>query len=125
LFLSETLQAVIDLGEAEADNMQLFTRTAIKEGLPEVSRARLQQTLYAEYPSLRPLCEKLRSEKAAHTPDTLTRIWGVDETEAVKLARQLVDVGFFEDRVVKGLQSFWVPFLYRDALELVQGTATD
>lgn len=115
----------LELGEAEPDNKQLFTRMAIKEGLPEVSRARLEQTLYAEYPSLRPLCEKLRGEKAAHTPATLANIWEVDQTEALRLARQLVEVGFFEDRIVKGVQNFWVPFLYRDALELVQGTAID
>jgi hypothetical protein len=115
----------LELGESEPEKQQLFTRTAIKEGLPEVSKARLEQTLYAEYPSLRLLCEKLRGEKAAHTPDTLARIWGIDQTEALGLARKLVDVGFFEDRVIKGVQTFWVPFLYRDALELVQGTATD
>ncbi len=115
----------LELGEAEPDNRQLFIRTAIKEGLPEVSKVRLEQTLYAEYPSLRPSCEELRGEKAAHTVETLSRIWKVDAEEALRLARKLVDVGFFEDRVVKGVPTFWIPFLYRDSLELVQGTATD
>lgn len=71
------------------------------------------------------MCEKLRGEKAANTADTLSRIWGVEQSETLKHARKLVEVGFFEDRPVKGVQTFWVPFLYRDALELVPGTETD
>ena len=115
----------LELGDPAPDGGQLFTRIAIKEGMPEVSKARLEQTLYAEYPSLRLYCEKLRGDKSAQTPDSLANIWDVDRTEALRVARKLVEVGFFEERVVKDLLTFWVPFLYRDALELVQGTATD
>jgi hypothetical protein len=115
----------LELGEPVPESGQLFTRTAIKEGMPEVSKARLEQTLYAEYPSLRAYCEKLRGDKSAQTPDSLANIWDLDRTEALRVARKLVEVGFFEERVVKDLLTFWVPFLYREALELVQGTATD
>jgi hypothetical protein len=115
----------LELGEPEPENGQLFTRPAIKEGMPEVSKARLEQTLYAEYPSLRVYCEKLRGDKSAQTPDSLASIWDLDRTEALRIGRNLVEVGFFEERVVKDLLTFWVPFLYREALELVQGTATD
>ena len=97
---------------ASSARTRLFTRTAIKEGMPEVSKVRLEQTLYAEYPSLRFYCEKLRSEKSAQTPDSLASIWDVDRAEVLGVARKLV-VGFFEERVVKDLLTFWVPFLYR------------
>jgi hypothetical protein len=123
--IRDTQYRKLELGEAAPDNGQLFTRTAIKEGMPEVSKTRLEQTLYAEYPSLRVECEKLCGDKSAQTPDSLEKIWGMDRAEALKVARKLVEVGFFEERVVKDLLIFWVPFLYRDALELSQGTATD
>ena len=90
-----------------------------------MSKARLEQTLYAEYPSLRAYCEKLRGDKSAQTSESLANIWSVDSSEAMKIARKLVEVGFFEERIVKDQLTFWVPFLYRDALELVQGTATE
>jgi hypothetical protein len=50
----------LEIGEAEPDGDQLFARAAFKDALPEVSRARLEQTLYAEHPSLRDALEKLR-----------------------------------------------------------------
>jgi hypothetical protein len=115
----------LELGESAPDSAQLFSRTAIKEGMPAVSKARLEQTLYAEYPSLRKYCERLRSDKSAQTTDSLANLWQVDSTEALTVARKLVEVGFFEERVIKDLLTFWVPFLYRYALELTQGTAVD
>jgi hypothetical protein len=115
----------LQLGQTAPENNELFTRTAIKEGMPEVSQARLEQTLYAEYPSLKPKCEALRGEKSAQTTENLAACWGMDSTEALIWARKLVEVGFFEERIIKEQTTFWVPFLYRYALELVQGTATD
>lgn len=115
----------LELGEPPADRGQLFTRTAIKEGMPEVSKVRLEQTLYAEYPGFRPYCEKLRGDKSAQTPESLASLWGVDRSVAIATARKLVEIGLFEERTVKEMLIFWIPFLYRDALELVQGTAID
>lgn len=115
----------LELGEPVPERGQLFTRTAIKEGMPDVSKVRLEQTLYAEYPGLKSYCEKLRGDKSAQTPESLASIWTVDRTDAIITARTLVDVGFFEERVVKEALTFWVPFLYRDALELLQGTALE
>jgi hypothetical protein len=42
----------------------------------------------------------------------------------VRLADELVQVGFFEERGAQRDPTFWVPFLYRDALEMVEGAAT-
>ena len=123
--IRDTQYRKLELGETAPENDQLFTRTAIKEGMPEVSKTRLEQTLYAEYPNLREYCEKLRGDKSAQTAESLANIWTLERSEALKIARKLVEVGFFEERVVKDQTIYWVPFLYRDALELVQGTATD
>ena len=36
---------------------------------------------------------------------------------------ELVELGFFEERGTREEPTFWVPFLYRDALDLIQGKA--
>lgn len=112
-----------EVGEPEPDGEALFTRVVFKEALPEVSEVRLNQTLYAEYPELRDDVERLRGERTLQRPETLSAIWGVDETKAHGRANELVGVGFFERRGSREKPEFWVPFLYRDALGLVQGTA--
>jgi hypothetical protein len=113
----------LEIGESEPESEQLFVRPAFKEALPEVSSVRLHQTLYAEHPSLRDALEKLRGAKTKHTLETLRVIWDSSESETAILAQQLVDVGFFEQQGTQGSPEFWVPFLYRDALDLVQGAA--
>ncbi len=113
----------LEIGDAEPDNGRLFVRATFKDALPEVSRIRLEQTLYAEYPSLRPHLEKMRGEKTSQSVTSLAQIWASSMEEALSLARELVEVGFFEERGNKEDPEFWVPFLYRDALELVQGSA--
>lgn len=111
------ISAVIDEGE------ELFSRAALREALPEVSKVRLQQTLYAEYPILREYIEGLKGEKTLQYPKSLARIWGLKASKAIVIADQLVEVGFFELRGTKEEPQYWVPFLYRDAAEMIQGTA--
>jgi hypothetical protein len=105
------------------DKNHLFARIAFKEALPEVSKVRLEQTIYAENPTLKPCLELLRGEKTSQIPATLSVIWGTSEDEAIQRAISLVEVGFFEKRGSRQAPEYWVPFLYRDALDLVQGSA--
>lgn len=79
--------------------------------------------LYAEYPHLKPFIAKLEREKTDQTPDTLAQTWEIDTAAAKEIAEQLVDVGFFERRGTKDRPHYWVPFLFRDALQMVQGEA--
>lgn len=109
-------------GEGPPDG-QLFDRSSFKEALPTVSKVRFEQTLLAEYPNMRDFLIKLNGEKAEQTLDTLSEIWGADEEVTRTNARRLTDVGFFEARGVKNAPSYWVPFIYRSALNLVQGKA--
>lgn len=104
---------------------QLFARPTFKEALPEVSETRLQQTLLAEHPNLKRYVEKLQGAKTLHTANTLSEIWDISTENAMKVAEQLVEVGFFEQRGSQQVPEFWVPFLYRDALDMVQGSASD
>ena len=113
----------LDAGEALPEAETLFGRASFKDALPEVSRVRLEQTLYAESPTLKEHLEKLRGEKTRQTGSSLAVLWECTEAEAHHIARAAVEVGFFEARGDNNSPDYWVPFLYRDALGLVQGAA--
>ncbi|HEY4428989.1 MAG TPA: hypothetical protein VGN08_12360 [Solirubrobacteraceae bacterium] len=113
----------IEVGHDEPADEALFDRQAFKDALREVSNVRLRQTLYAEYPHLRDYISALEGQKAQQSPDTLAQIWQVEADEAQMIANSLVDIGFFEARGSGDRPEYWVPFLYRDALELIQGEA--
>jgi hypothetical protein len=110
-------------GEKEPDNEWLFERAVFKEALRIVSAVRYNQTLLAEYPEHRDHLEALKAAKAEQTPRSLSRLWNIEEQKAIEIAKQLHGIGFFEIRGTREEPSYWVPFLYRDALELVQGRA--
>ena len=94
-----------------------------REALPEVSTVRLEQTLFAEYPELKPRLIALEGAKPTQSVESLAVIWQVDAETAQGIASHLVDAGFFESRGSRSEPDFWVPFLYRPALNMVQGTA--
>lgn len=113
----------LEVGSGDATDQALFDRAALKEAVPEVSRVRFEQTLCAEHPNLEKWLRGLEGEKTQQTPETLAAIWQISEDKTVTLAADLVDIGFFERRGGKEDPKFWVPFLYRDALKMVQGSA--
>jgi hypothetical protein len=113
----------LENGGAPAPNDQLFDRSVFKTALPTVSGARLNQYLYAEYAGQRPFVSKLEGQKAEQTPDSLADLWSLPRDAAIAKAKELVGLGFFEERGTRDEPTFWVPFLYRDALNLVQGKA--
>lgn len=127
IHLFETLRTLqikrLERGEAEPPGQQLFDRTVFKEALKEVSKVRYSQTMVAEYPDLKVSMDKLEGQKAEQSIESLQRIWGTTEQEAQLIAERLASVGFFEKRERKGAVSWWIPFLYRGALKLVQGRA--
>lgn len=110
-------------GQREPPGEALFDPSAIRDALPEVSRERLEQTLYAEYPHLRRWLTRLKRERTEQLYDSLATIWDVERDTAMQVADELVQVGFFEERGAQRDPTFWVPFLYRDALEMVEGAA--
>jgi hypothetical protein len=114
----------LEVGEEGPAGEELFARQAFKDALPEVSKVRLEQTLYAEYPELKKSIEKLRGAKTLHTPETLALLWECSPEAAKTIAGKLAAIGFFEERGDHFSPQFWVPFLYRDALDMVQGSAT-
>ncbi len=118
----------LEQGGAASLDDQLFDVSVFKLALPTVSDTRLNQFLYAEYAGERPFVSALEKQKAEQTVDSLATIWGVSRDAAIAKAKKLVEIGFFEARQKRdtdgrAFTTYWVPFLYRDALKLVQGRA--
>jgi hypothetical protein len=113
----------LEVGEPEPADMMLFSPGALKDALPEVSQTRLQQTLYAEYPEVRPWLEAMRRQHTHQTLDSLMSLWktGAEDTEV--RADKLIEIGFFELPSDRMHPTYRVPILYRDALDMIQGRA--
>ena len=110
-------------GQKEPPGEALIDRSSIRDALQEVSRERLEQTLFAEYPHLRLWLLRLKRERTEQTVASLCKIWDTDREAAQQLADELVQVGFFQEHGAQRDPTFWVPFLYRDSLEMVEGVA--
>ncbi len=93
--------------------------------LPAVSEAKLISNLFAEYPELKPIILKLKREKTEQTLETLANLFSQTVDEVSHSAEGLVSIGFFQKRGSRDNPTFWVPFLYRDSLEMIQGLAED
>jgi hypothetical protein len=123
-FLEATREAEINrLERGGIEDDVLLSRQAIREALPVVSKVRLDGTLYAEYPQLRRYVDALSTEKSLQYLETLGPLWKTDSDDTTRIADELVEVGFFERGGSKDRPEYKVPFLYRSALGIVQGTA--
>ena len=111
------------LGKHLLDDINLIGNSSLQQALPIVSECRYKQTLCAEHPSLIKHLAKLEREKSEQNLETLQHIWRQTEQEASMLAEKLVDIGFFSLRGTNLLPVYLVPYLYRDALKMVQGSA--
>jgi hypothetical protein len=115
----------LERGQGTLDGENLFEGAAFKEALPEVSRVRLEQTLYAEYPALKRYLQDLEGEKTDQTIETVANTWKCNHEQANEIVTQLIEIGFFMIKKRRGRDSLWVPFLYRPALGLIQGAAEE
>jgi hypothetical protein len=113
----------LERGENELSGETLLGAAALREAVAEVSAVRLEQTLFAEHPEARGVLQALEGEKTTHTLRSLAAIWQTTDEATALIAASLVDIGFFERRGTLRSPTYWVPFLYRPALALVQGSA--
>ncbi|MGH7053352.1 MAG: P-loop ATPase, Sll1717 family [Stellaceae bacterium] len=123
--IRETEIRRLERGETQAPGSHLFERSTFKQALPAVSQARLVQNLYAEYPDIVPFVQALTNGKTEQTVESLATAWFTNVPTAIEKAEKLVDLGFFEKRGSREQHTFWIPFLFRDALHLVQGLAEE
>lgn len=119
----EAQVAALERGETAPEGGAIFGRAAFRDALPPVSKVRLEQTIFAEYPALKPYIEKLTSEKTNQSADTLAELWQTSPEQTQEITARLVEIGFFESRGARTDPDYWVPFLYRSALQMIQGTA--
>jgi hypothetical protein len=113
----------LERGEPEPPGELLFSPEALKDAIPEVSKARLYQTIFAEYPDSRSFVLALEQQRTDQTSTTLAGIWQVDADTATVIATGLVELGILEPRGTRTNPTYWVPFLYQSALEMVQDPA--
>lgn len=113
----------IETGELGPQLPKLFDAQAFRDAWPEISKTRLNQTIYAEYSDVKGWLEELRGAKATQDAQSLEELWNVDTEETSERISRLVEIGFFKRKNEKGRFVYWVPFLYRPGLEMVQGSA--
>lgn len=122
--VAEKQTAKLERGEEAPEGEALFDRSVFKEALPDLSEYRTTKMLFAEYPEQKARIEALRGEKTEQTLQSLSEVWRTDEETTRQTAQRLTDIGFFERRVARDNSvSYWVPFIYRPYLNLVQGKA--
>lgn len=114
----------LESGINELVDDQIISRQSFKDAINEVSKQRLEQTIYAEYPDIKAQIELLRGDKAEHGIDTLMSKWTLDKQPAMNVAKRLISIGFFEQRGDVTNPRFKIPFMYRPYLEITQGSAT-
>lgn len=113
----------IEQGRAsfEEKSEALFERAAFEDALPAVSEYRIERNLYAENPGIKEYVEKLREKRAEQTLETLREIWELDTGKVEDIVGSLVAAGFFQERQSGDGVSYWIPFVFRPYLKLVQG----
>lgn len=113
----------LETGINNLENNQIISRQSLKQAVEEVSKQRIEQTIFAEFPALREFIQKLRSDKADHTLQTLSQKWSMTLPDTSEIAKELEKIGFFEQRGDNSSPIYRVPFMYRPYLEILQGSA--
>ena len=111
----------LELGDDSTEGDALFSRSSLKEGLTFASIEKVEKYLFAEYPNLRNYFDLLKGNRSKHSPSSLASIWSCTEGEARKIASQIAETGFWN--IEKGAETYWIPFIFRDGLSIIQGTA--
>jgi hypothetical protein len=104
-----------------AEEPNIVSRASIKAATYEVSKGRIEKTLYAEYAELKDYIGKFENKKAEHNLSSLSEILEVDEPTALSLSSQLTEIGFFESKPARQDKIYKIPFMYRPYLNISQG----
>lgn len=97
----------------------LIGSEAIKDGLTRLSGERVVDTLLAESGEYKDYIERFRNGKAEHNDESLMRQLDLSSGETKHVLRMLLDMGFLE----RTGETYKVPMLYRDGLNITQGKA--
>lgn len=98
----------------------LFEPDAVREGQKQLSQIRVDDTLLAEAGNLAKYIEKFKDGKSEHNMLTAMQTIGAsDEAEGKLILKSLVEMGFLEELK----ESYKIPMLYREGLNITQGKA--
>jgi hypothetical protein len=103
----------------------LIEGDSLRRALTQLSTQRVQDTLLAEAAIYADLMGRFRDGKAEHNSDSLSALFEVDVGAVRSTIEPLLDIGFLEDIKGMGGETFKVPSLYRDGLNITQGKAFD
>ncbi|EEQ0900581.1 hypothetical protein HC103_002328, partial [Salmonella enterica subsp. enterica serovar Chester] len=112
-----------DISNNKVEPPNIVSRAAIKNSTLEVSKVRLEQTIFAEYPDLKDSILLLENQKAEHSISSISAVWQKNEQETIEIATKLSEIGFFDLRSFKNDSLLKIPFIYRPYLKIVQGKA--
>lgn len=92
---------------------------AIKYGLEQLSKRKVETYLQAEFPRLWKSVKKFKGGKTEYTRRALSRLLGKNWENT---ANDLISIGVLKAIKQKGkTESYKIPFLYKEGLELTQG----
>jgi len=114
----------LENGINELDKEIIISRQSFKEAFDNVSKQRLEQTIYSEYSELKEYIEALRGGKAEHTIQTLMSKWNISKEDALVIAQKLGRIGFLGVKGVTSTPRYIIPFIYRPYLDITQGAST-
>jgi hypothetical protein len=99
--------------------LPLIEQDSLRRALTRLSIERVEDTLLAEAGGDAELIERFRGKKAEHNTTSLAALLAIPEPEVPATVKPLVELGFLEQTG----DSYKVPMLYRDGLDVVQGKA--
>lgn len=99
----------------------LFEGQAIKEALSLLSRQRVEDTLLSESGRYKGYIERFRDGKAEHNHESLSKTLRLPLDKTREALGVLIEMGFLAR--IKQSETFKVPMLYRDGLNITQGKA--
>jgi hypothetical protein len=105
----------------DGTSTSMIGSSALQYGLEELSKRKRQTYLEAEFPHLWKHIEKFVGGKTEYDERSIQKILGKDWKAT---ADDLVSIGLFAKKQTRdNTPVYWVPFLYRDGLDLTQGRA--
>lgn len=101
------------------EGMPVIESDSIRRSLSRLSEERVEDTLLAEAGDAVDLIHKFKKQRSEHNSDSLSKLLGLKGKQLEGAVSRLTEIGFLEETG----QTYKVPMLYRDGLQISQGKA--
>ncbi len=111
-----------DIFSADPDGSvdYIIGAAAIQYGYEELSKRKRDTYLSAEFPHLWQIIQKFSEGKTEYSDSSIKKLLG---PKCEKIIEDLLSIGFLSRKTKSGKPVFSIPFLYRHAMKLTQGSA--